>query len=142
MPMLTDHIQLRWMRVASSFPFVAALFVGLAPATSAQAQDPLKANHYLCYRVVESSGAQAPNVKLKDQFGDGSTKPGRATHVCNPVDKNGEGIVNRESHLVCYTVRIGIKAKPVLTRNQFGDLKINLRGSPEILCVPSTKKVL
>jgi hypothetical protein len=141
MPMLTDHIQPRRVRVASFLPIVAALIVGLASTTSAQAQDPLKANHYLCYRVVESSGAQAPNVKLKDQFGDGATKPAKASYVCNPVDKNGEGIVNKESHLVCYTLRIGIKAKPVLIKNQFGELKIKL-GSPEILCVPSTKKVM
>src|SRR5262245_49601994 len=111
MPMLTDHIQLRRARVASFLPMAAALCVVLAPP--AQAQDPLKANHYLCYRVVESGGAQAPNVKLKDQFGEGATKPAKASYVCNPVDKNGEGIVNKESHLVCYTLRIGIKAKPV-----------------------------
>jgi len=142
MPMLTDHIQPRTARVASFLPIVAALFVGLAPATSAQAQGPLTANHYLCYRVASATGGQTPEVKLQDQFGNGSSKPLRATYVCNPVDKNGEGIVNKESHLVCYTVSLRIKAKPVRTRNQFGEMDIKLRDAPEILCVPSTKRVI
>jgi hypothetical protein len=141
MPMLTDHIQTRWARVASFL--LSALLVMLASAATAQAQDILKSNHYLCYRIAEVSGSQAaPKLSLQDQFGKSTTTLSKPSFVCNPVDKNGEGIANKEMHLVCYTVKTFLKTKVVVTKNQFGENKIKLKDSAEMLCVPSTKKVL
>ena len=64
--------------------------------------------------------------------------------LCNPVDKNGEGIPYPKSHLVCYEIRDAPKGptervKEVAVQNQFqrGQLWV---GSANLLCVPSQKR--
>jgi hypothetical protein len=118
---------------------LVAFAVAAPPALGQVALE--KANHFLCYAVATQSGGVAPDLVLKDQFGTGKSKRYAARWVCNPVDKNGEGIPNKELHMVCYTVNPQIPAKPVLTVNQFKEMKFKL-GSPGLLCVPSIKKVL
>ena len=64
-------------------------------------------------------------------------------HICNPVDKNSEGVKNANAHLVCYQVK-GASGQPrhvrrsVFTNNQFGSAAMFTIKESE-LCVPSVK---
>ena len=66
--------------------------------------------------------------------------------LCLPVDKNGGGIIDEASHLVCYKTKAGA-GQPAHTRvlnqihvnNQFGaDQRLNTIKEDE-LCVPATR---
>ena len=62
--------------------------------------------------------------------------------LCNPVDKNGEGIDDPDTHLVCYIVQpegdqLGL-AIPI--QNQFFPLANVDLAEPFALCTPSTKQ--
>ena len=80
-------------------------------------------------------------VSLVDQFED---TPGvlvaKPHFFCNPVDKNGEGIVDSTAHLTCY--KIGVDSddekRLVLIENQFVQQVLEVKN-PEWLCVPSVK---
>jgi hypothetical protein len=62
-------------------------------------------------------------------------------HLCTPVDKNGEGIVNPDASLVCYQVK-PTKGQPrhvaqtVFIDNQFSAETVRTLKESE-LCVPS-----
>ena len=61
--------------------------------------------------------------------------------LCNPVDMNGEGIINPDAHLMCYKVKPAedepkhIKVEGIHTNNQFGPLQVDTKKEAE-LCVP------
>ena len=84
----------------------------------------------------------APIVTLENQFDRVSTGLGRITKICTPVSKNGEGIPDKDLHLVCYEIlNRHDPGRPVQTTNQFGNAKIYVQESQE-LCVPSIKREL
>ncbi len=64
--------------------------------------------------------------------------------LCNPVDKNGEGIKNPDNHLLCYKVkpakgeRKHEKIKGIFVNDPFGPNQVDTKKEKE-LCVPSTK---
>ena len=63
--------------------------------------------------------------------------------LCNPVDKNGEGILDPDAHLVCYTLQptgnnLGL-AIPI--QNQFFSLANVDIGVAHALCAPSLKTI-
>ncbi len=64
--------------------------------------------------------------------------------LCNPADKNGEGIINPDAHLMCYKVKPAenepkhIKVTGIHVNNQFGPEQLDTKKEAE-LCVPSTK---
>ncbi len=66
--------------------------------------------------------------------------------LCNPVDKNNEGIANPDDHLLCYKVKRARgepkfeKVKGIHTNNQFGPLRLRAKREKE-LCVPSEKNI-
>ncbi|NNC99493.1 MAG: hypothetical protein HKN85_04875 [Gammaproteobacteria bacterium] len=64
--------------------------------------------------------------------------------ICAPVDKNGEGIINPLTHLVCYDVKSSEKAgQNVSISNQFTeDASLQVKGKMRRLCVPSSKTVI
>ena len=89
----------------------------------------------------------------------------KARTLCNPVDKNGEGIRQREAHLVCYDLKNkvsddedsdsrdddrdsgdddsgGGRKLTVFTRDQFGLMKLRVHDNDRSLCVPSSKRLL
>ena len=111
-------------------------------------------DHFLCYKVKLPKGTKFPKdiqVTLADQFidpeGNGVTqsfdlkKPKR---LCNPVDKNGEGIKNDEGHLMCYEVKRP-KGAPkhektvVFLSDQFGEANFWETKKEKELCVPAEK---
>ncbi len=125
---------------------VFVLFITLSLVTAASAQSgPKGVDHYLCYDIIDSSGHKPVKVKVRDQFGTGVGIVAKPYQLCNPVDKNGEGILNREGHLVCYQFDPQefpeLKPHTALTRNQFGETKLATE-KPTVICVPSFKKVL
>ena len=82
-------------------------------------------------------------VTLDDQFNSGTAIVEKPLALCNPVDKNGEGILNPANHLVCYSLNKGPKLDPkpkVTSVDQFGPLDLTVLKA-ERLCVPSTKEV-
>jgi hypothetical protein len=117
------------------------LLIVCAFAIVALAKPAAAADHYLCYGVQAWNGHPLPPaVKLQDQFGAGQTPLLKPRYLCNPVDKNGEGIQDKEAHLVCYDVKPNIKKKDVNFANQFGEGRLVL-AAPSLLCVPSKKSI-
>lgn len=105
----------------------------------------LNVDHFQCYNADEASGTprfeRVEGVSLEDQFADTTATVYKLEQVCNPVDKNGEGIINEEGHLTCYKlkdVRPKYQRQEVGAEDQFGELTLRV-GKPRRLCVPSTK---
>jgi hypothetical protein len=102
-------------------------------------------NHFKCYRVRASSFT-ALTVNVVDQFETSPTTLVKLRLLCNPVDKNGEGIVNPDAHLACYTIKGGgarFTPRAVTVMDQFAQQDLRaLRGEcrkRSFLCVPSQK---
>lgn len=98
-------------------------------------------DHFLCY----SATGQPLNttVLLQDQFGSQDAIVLDPVTFCNPVDKNGEGVVNPVDHLTCYNYQ---SQSPTIGQvpisNQFvQDSGITIER-PDALCVPSLKEPL
>ena len=102
-------------------------------------------NHYKCYPVLDWVDWEPKTVTLEDQFGKSQATVVVPKLLCNPVDKNGEGIVDKNNHLVCY----GIRDEPVANvdlveevyiENQFGGMSMWVGVPGSTLCLPSSKK--
>lgn len=117
---------------------IAALFLAATLPVSAQ----IERQHYQCYDVLYHDSKEIRDVKLGDQFGDSGGLVGHPVRLCNPVDKNGEGIANEDVHLVCYAIRTepAIQVQSVTISNQFGEDKLFI-GERDTLCVPSKKRI-
>ena len=103
----------------------------------------VKGEHYLCYRIDDFGDFKPVEVKLKDQFDGYVTAVLKPVSLCNPVDKNGEGIRDPKLHLVCYEIKpVKSPRRTVLAYNQFGKEQKLTSPGPETLCVPSYKKYL
>jgi hypothetical protein len=123
---------------------IAAAFMTTLGAAHAQSSNPpgIKLDHYACYRLSPAKPFKQQKVKLTDQFGTSQAVVVRESFLCAPVEKNGEPIMDKEAHLVCYIVTGGKNAgKKVEITNQFGKAVLQLGGTVQ-LCVPSLKKVL
>lgn len=125
----------------SVFAVVAALAFGASPATA-----QFNLDHYKCYKVkdLKNPKFEKTTVSLTDQFGinDGDFEAKKPFMFCNPVDKNGEGILNDDDHLTCYKVK-GPRLQPndrpeVEVVNQLGTLQLEAKKA-FLLCVPATK---
>jgi hypothetical protein len=105
-------------------------------------------DHYKCYRVKPTRGKPAfpsnTTVEVTDQF---DTAPRllalrKPRRLCNPVDKNGEGIKNPNVHLLCYQAgpargeRRHVPRLGLYINNQFGPLRLNTMREREF-CIPS-----
>ena len=100
------------MRMFSAFLCAAAVLI-FAGANPASAQFNL--DHYKCYKVKDLKAPKFEKtfVTLTDQFAinDGIFEAKKPFVFCNPVDKNGEGILNTDDHLTCYKAK-GPKLNP------------------------------
>lgn len=85
-------------------PMVIIVVTALS-LTTLPALAQIERQHYQCYDVLYHDSNDVQDVKLADQFGDSRGLVGHPVRLCNPVDKNGEGIVNDDGHLVCYAIR-------------------------------------
>jgi len=112
---------------------------------------PLNVNHFKCYNVKESMDTPKfeklivlvddPNFGITQEF-----EVKKPKMLCTPVDKNGEGIVDEENHLMCYDIK-KLEGDPkfeklsVFTNNQFGPEELEVKKQKQ-LCVPSVKILL
>lgn len=105
--------------------------------------EPPVRDHFRCYDVKEYSRLPKRYVSLKDQFrSDDRVRVGKAASLCVPVDKNGEGISDPDTHLTCYKIKPDKRTKlDVVIENQFGEQTLRVDNS-KMLCVPSKKKVI
>ncbi len=106
----------------------------------------LNLDHFKCYKARTATGAakfQQRTVSLTDQFESKNTTALRPVSICNPVDKNGEGIKSSLGHLECYRIK-DVKGQPkfsrrdVTAKNQFDTETLTVTKSG-MLCVPSLK---
>ncbi len=102
---------------------------------------------YKCYKAKDLKQPKflATTVDLADQFAGatGTYTVKKPFLFCNPVNKDGGGILNATDHLTCYKIK-GPKfdGPNVQVTNDLGPaLQLDVR-KPFLLCVPSLKEVL
>jgi hypothetical protein len=94
-------------------------------------------DHFKCYRAKSRSGFTQRLVTLTDAAGTRTATVLRPDALCNPVDKNGEGIGDETAHLECYRLKHPrVPTGLVTATNQFGSTTFSA-GKPRTLCVPS-----
>jgi hypothetical protein len=101
-------------------------------------------DHFRCYAVDDDSVRDMFPVSLEDQFrSDPAVEVKRAVSICAPVDKDGEGIVDPDTHLVCYMIgRSGALHIDATVSNQFGNDQELTVLNERTLCVPSSKEII
>jgi hypothetical protein len=98
-------------------------------------------DHFQCYKVKKQTKLNPkPIVDLDDQFvwRENVKVDKKAYSYCTPVDKNNEGITNRNNNLTCYKVKGFEPDVEVTVENQFGEQSFELEKS-RLLCVPSVQ---
>ena len=103
-------------------------------------------DHYKCYKAKDLKQPKfaKTTVTLSDQlFAGQSTDVKKPYLVCNPADKNNEGISDPSAHLACYKVKGPKIVTPpkVKATNQFGTVDLALKKT-SLLCVPSAKTIV
>ncbi|WP_439103614.1 DUF7450 family protein [Celeribacter marinus] len=124
-----------------SFVIPCAALVTDTPPT------PFDEDHFSCYKPIKlQEPSEKVELKIEDQFGEGTIVLGDPVLHCNPSRKrhNGAefGIENKERHLVCYEI---IKQSPVYPpaveiENQIGTSIYAFDQDREMFCVPSSKE--
>ena len=140
--MLTN-VPLRARLALACMASAAALF---ALTSGAPADPPVRTaqtfalDHFLCYRAAPSD-FKPRTVRLRDQFRRSKARVLTRTNLCNPVDKNGEGVRAPRAHLVCYTTRSRPAFQPRLVEvtHQFVQAFRLHVLRPTHLCLPSAK---
>jgi hypothetical protein len=100
-------------------------------------------DHFKCYKA--KSRFTRRMVTLADQFTTVSSRVLKLQLLCNPVDKNGEGLKQPDAHLACYKIKDTTRftAQDVMVEDQFGTFDIKARASrchkAVVLCLPSQK---
>jgi hypothetical protein len=156
----TDHVPQTTIRVTTLF---GATFVStvrperlLVPSAKSHAAEPAApdpaghdVDHYKCYDVKVVKGAPTPHkgqkIVLTDQFAAArSFDIKKPATLCNPVDKNGEGIKANARHLLCYAVKASKKQPKhgkqigLYLNNQFGPGRLDTKKE-EAVCLPALK---
>jgi hypothetical protein len=100
-------------------------------------------DHYQCYLVKPTTPFKSRKVALLDQFGKSAPLVVTPTSLCAPVSKNAGRVLDRQDHLVCYSLRTTttFKVRRALIVNQFGKATMAV-VTPEVLCVPSLKRLV
>jgi cysteine-rich repeat protein len=101
--------------------------------------------HFKLYKINTTAGAVpfAPQqVTLEDAFGSRTLSVLKPAFLGNPVDKQGEGIIDDTMHLECYKTKDGsgsqVIPSPVVVRNQFS-LHFLTVTKASSLCMPTAK---
>jgi hypothetical protein len=102
-------------------------------------------DHFKCYRIKVDKvagpafprGIVTPVYDLFDSTGTRQVPVKKPFELCNPVDKNGEGIKDPDRRLLCYKVKPVTDQKKALVVNQFGIEELDLRRE-KLLCVPAS----
>jgi hypothetical protein len=114
------------------------------PAEKNGVTSELAVDHFECYRA-RGKGFAVRDATLADQFETAPVRVVKPRLLCNPVDKNGEGIESPEAHLTCYATRRStpFTKQEITADDQFSEsdgtpLRLAVRKS-SFLCVPSEK---
>jgi hypothetical protein len=102
--------------------------------------DDRPSDHYKCYKTRQvGTRFLERDVTLTDQFGTTTARVRRAQRLCNPVDKNGEGIADTTAHLMCYNIaEPHFAPRNVIVQDQFGEHALTV-NRPDSLCLPAEK---
>jgi hypothetical protein len=97
-------------------------------------------NPYKCYKAKLSKGERFEKleISLEDQWGERDVTVLSPFELCNPVDKDGEGIGDPDSHLLCYKIRARATREIATDTDQFGTEKLQV-NRPMTLCQPAIK---
>jgi hypothetical protein len=151
------HVPRAFLRVTNQLGVITLSTIKpdflLVPSTKDHVVDPPLPNpsseidHYKCYKAkVTPHTPKFPRgitVSVSDQFGTRPLALVKPSHLCTPVDKNGEGTKHPAIHQLCY------KAKPapptpravgLHVNNQLGPLRLDT-VKEDLLCVPSLKRL-
>ncbi len=100
-------------------------------------------NHFKCYKTAHAN-RRVTSLTLDDEFGSLTLALKKPVRLCIPADKNGEGIMEPETSLLCYkaltapgTPKFRGPTVPVYVDNQFGASTFTVDHQRE-LCVPAT----
>jgi hypothetical protein len=121
------------------------------PAEKDGVPSELNINHFKCYKVKPTGpDFQEEVVSLNDQFEMKNTRIIKPRFLCNPVEKNGEPIVNAGGHLTCYRIK-DVPGQPkfqgvlITALDQFGDAGLGTFtgdcSKASFVCVPSGKRI-
>jgi hypothetical protein len=124
------------------------------PAEKDLVPSDLNINHFKCYKVRKTRGTPAftpRDVNVVDQFEQKMVSAFKPALLCNPVNKNGEGMPFAENHLTCFKIKdlpgqATFEPQPIEVTDQFvtEDLNVSRRADCSkirVLCVPSSKRL-
>jgi pimeloyl-ACP methyl ester carboxylesterase len=118
---------------------VIAVVLG-TPAFALAAADP-----FLCYKAKADPRVAATDVALSDAIdGDTTVSVKKLQWICNPVDMDGAGIADANTHLDAYKVKLAtgqtahVPRVGLGTADAFGELSLDTKKA-DLLLVPSTK---
>ncbi len=136
-----------------SASLIACLFalVLVAPGHRAEAQNgpyELPDDHFLCYKGKPDKNLgqilqKGVTTDLDDQFQAEEHGVKKLRGICNPADKNSEGIVDPNTHLTPWAIKsTGAKhvSQTVTTYDQFGRLSLTT-AKTERLMIPAAKSL-
>lgn len=101
-------------------------------------------DHFKCY-TVKGGTFRTSGIVVEDQFGTLTVDVKKPVRLCLPADKNGEGINDPATELVCYKARTTggtprfERPGEIFIANQFGPNVFDVRRLRE-LCVPAVRQ--
>jgi len=98
-------------------------------------------DHYLDYAVKDKKipKFQKFNVLLEDQFEIATYQVKKPVKLYNPVEKNGEDVIDRTTHYVGYKIKGPHNpVTDILVVNQFNEITVDTKKA-DLLLVPSLK---
>jgi len=132
-------------RSVLAFVFVATAVAFTQPLVSRVegGKQEFSTDHFMCYELRRQPRfAGRSGDSLADQFGPSTVDVRDRKRLCNPADKNDEGILHPSEHLVAYTIRQTAPdfdtIRDIRLVNQFGEIEVDL-ARPDYLMVPSLK---
>ena len=105
--------------------------------------NPAPVDHFLCYKVKRPKGfSKILGVSVLDQFENRLYDLIRPQLWCNAADKNTEGVIDTDAHLLCYRAKRAKgeakhdKVTGIHVHTQFGAEQLDSKKE-KMLCVPS-----
>ncbi len=98
-------------------------------------------DHFKCYKVLRAK-TRLTGIDVVDEFGNLTIDVKKPRWLCTPADKNGEGIIDPSTVLMCYKVTITrttpkfVSPGQIFVKNQFGPDVLDVDHQRE-LCVPT-----
>ena len=129
---------------------VPATVDALGGPVSAPDNQSHEVDHYKCYKIKPAPGSRKLPATQQASVEDIFESPAKNYDfrkpklLCNPVDKNGEGIKKPDGHLLCYKAKTTsgqpkhTQLEGVSTADQLVIHQVNTRRE-DLLCVPSLK---